>query len=124
MTSNSMKGGEEYLDSIFYETQLSEDMRYGCRMPLLLRRKDKNGHPITTVQYVSRYAESDQDGGFPLIENGGYGKDSVEAIGCYSITVGQKIIGCYYYSLSSFNDFSYEHFLEILNSIKVTIIPD
>lgn len=118
--SDYMKGGEIYLDSIMSVAQLSSDKGWTYRMPLLQKRRDKYGHPITTIQYITRYMESDTIWGIPIINEGGIEKDSVEAIVDFITITGTDIIECYYYSLDSYDNFSYERFLKIINSITVS----
>ncbi|MBO7488664.1 MAG: hypothetical protein J6T88_00130 [Bacteroidales bacterium] len=118
--SDYMKGGEIYLDSIMSVAQLSSDKGWTYRMPLLQKRRDKYGHPITTIQYITRYMESDTIWGIPIINEGGIEKDSVEAIVDFITIIGTDIIECYYYSLDSYENFSYERFLKIINSITVS----
>ena len=89
-------------------------------MPLMKKKKDKNGHPITVTQYITRYMESDTIWGFPILNEGEFEKDSVEAIGYFTTVIGTNVIGCYYYSLYSYDNFSYEKFLKIINSITVS----
>ena len=118
--SHYLKGGEIYLDSIMTIQELSNDKWRVPRMPLMKKKKDKNGHPITVTQYITRYMESDTIWGFPILNEGEFEKDSVEAIGYFTTVIGTNVIGCYYYSLDSYDNFSYERFLKIINSITVS----
>lgn len=118
--SDYMKGGELYLDSILTIQQLSNDKDLTARMPLIQKKKDKNGHPITVAQYITRYMDSDTIWGFPNISVGAVEKDSVEAIFDFTTIIGTNIIECYYYSLDSYDNFSYERYLKMLESIAVS----
>ena len=115
-----LKGGEHYLDSTMTAEQLSNDKVFIYRMPLVKKRKDKNGHPITVTQYVTRYCKSDPDVIRWLDYDNDLDRDSVEAIFDYVTIIGTNFIECYYYSLDSYDNFSYERFLKIINSITVS----
>ena len=118
--SDYLKGGEHYLDSTMTAEQLSNDKGFIYRMPLVKKRIDKNGHPITVTQYVTRYCKSDPDVIRWLDYDNDLDRDSVEAIFDYVTIVGTNFIECYYYSLDSYDNFSYERFLKIINSITVS----
>ena len=118
--SDYMKGGEIYMDSIMTITQLLTDKGWTYRMPLLQKKKDIYGHPITTIQYITRYKESDTIWGIPIINECEFEKDSIEAICDFTIVIGTNCIECYFYSLDSYDNFSYERFLKIISSITVT----
>lgn len=118
--SDYLKGGEHYLDSTMNAQQLSNDKGFVYRMPLVTKRKDKNGHPITLTQYVTRYYKSSPDAIMWLDYENNLERDSVEAIFDFVTIIGTNIIECYYYSLDSYDHFSYEQYLEIAESIIVS----
>ena len=89
-------------------------------MPLVKKRKDKDGHPITVIQYVTRYGKSDPDVIMWLDYENTLERDSVEAIFDFITIIDTNIIECYYYSLDSYNHFSYEQFLKIAESITLS----
>lgn len=114
-----MKESPEYLDSILTKEQLKNDKCFNYRMPLVQKKKDKHGHPTTTTQYITRYADSHPDALFLLNYETENVQDSVEAIFDFYTIIGTNIIECYFYSLDSYDNFSYERFLSILESISV-----
>lgn len=118
--SDYIKGGEYYLDSTITAEQLSNDKGFIYRMPLVKKRKDKDGHPITVIQYVTRYGKSDPDVIMWLDYENTLERDSVEAIFDFITIIDTNIIECYYYSLDSYNHFSYEQFLKIAESITLS----
>ena len=113
------KGGVLLLDSVLNEIQLLEDKELGSRMPLLTRRIDKSGYPTSIIQYISRYSKSSSFRDYPLIHDREIEMDSVEVIGDVSKIIKTRMIQCYYYSLDSYENFSYEQYLKILESIQI-----
>lgn len=114
-----LKGGEAYVDSIMTFEQLSDDKGFNYRMPLVKQKKDKHGHPLTAIQYITRYSDSYPEAILFLKYEAENEQDSVEAIFNFRTIIGTNIIECYYYSLDSYENFSYEKYLKIMESITV-----
>ncbi len=98
-------------------------VREVCRdlpgMPLTEVYIDNNGNPYAYIMMFSRYNSSSDWRSLPLTNVDAKNADSVECNLIYHTIRGRRIYGVEYYSLESFEKFSFMEKRAVLESIKI-----